>query len=85
MDKTRDLVQFPRTEAETRCVRHILAHFERTLTEYRAGRYKLPSHTADDVRNLLSYPVFLDAWGELKRYHEPETVDFVEQALSRMR
>lgn len=81
-DRNRDLAHSPRTEVETRCVRRILFHFARALKEHRSGRYELPKGLDADVRNFFSYPVRMDAWRELKQYHDPEVVAFIDRVLS---
>lgn len=80
-DRSRDLIRSPRTRSETECVRRILIHFAWTLDLHKAKRYRLPTRIDADLRNFLSYPLPLDAWRELRAYHEPSTVAFVERVL----
>jgi hypothetical protein len=82
LERRRDLARSPRTESETQVIRVILVHFAWAFGEHQSGRYALPQGLPEDIRDLFACPVVRDAWTELRRFHEPQLVSYVDRCLA---
>ena len=80
-DKARDLVARPLTSEEVRFANFLFLHIRGTYHAGKAGIYVQPEKVREDINAIFSYPAPRIAWNRLRRFHDRDFVEFMENRL----